>query len=197
MIIGLGHLSRVGKDTLALQLYTHFRQQFPDQQVLIIPFARKLKSICHILFEPYGLENEQYYDDHPKERLISLPIINMTPLEIWVKFGTETMRKQYDEYIWCEHLDLAIKYCNPDILIIPDVRFPNEVSWLKAHPDVVLIKVNRLGFNGYDTIADNAMREYDEWDDVVTNKEGDANLMLPQALKILERKFGCQKVWYT
>lgn len=162
-IIGLGHYSRTGKDTFANYLTAGLIKQ--GIKALKTPFAWKLKQITHELYAWDGLREPEFYDTKEGEpyRDIMLPTIKKTPVEIWVYFGTQAVRNNVYDLTWVDYL---LNNYNCDVLIIPDVRFPNETDAIKEKGGI-LIKVVRPGFGPRDTVADRALLGYNGWDFVI------------------------------
>jgi hypothetical protein len=168
IIIGLGHYSRTGKDTFANYLLEELEEYGVSAKK--ISFASKLKDVCHQLYGWAGLREEAYYNDPEFERYrdVVLPIIGMTPVDIWVKFGTPAVRDQVYQNTWIDYVlntDFGV-----DVLIIPDVRFPNEVESLRAK-GAHLIKVMRPGIKPRLTVADQALYGV-EWFDNTIGQSG-------------------------
>ena len=88
----------------------------------------------------------------------------MTPVEVWVAFGTDTVRKNVYEATWVDYLLKNAHQC--EVLVIPDVRFPNEAEAIKSAGGK-LIKVVRPGDGPRNTVADRALLDYDGWDYVI------------------------------
>lgn len=162
-IIGLGHYSRTGKDTFANALVQSIIQRDTDVQVKKIPFAWKLKQVAHELYEWAGMKPPEHYDtlDGEKDRDIVLPLIGKTPVQVWVDLGTPAIREQVYDRTWIDYV-LYTEH-DADILIIPDVRFPNEVDALRE-VDAILCKIVRPGYGPRNTVSDRALLGYEGWD---------------------------------
>lgn len=165
-IIGLGHYSRTGKDTLANLLLQSPR--LAGRRCRSVPFAWKLKQICYDLYQWDGLQPPEFYETPAGEALreVPLPTLGMTPVEIWVAMGTPAVRQNVYERTWIDYL---IKGTHDlDVLIIPDVRFPNEFQAIRDSGGV-LVKLLRPGVGPRDTVADLALRDCAAWDYVINN----------------------------
>lgn len=66
----------------------------------------------------------------------------MSPRKAYQVFGTEFIRHYLGEDFWCEIAEESQRKCG-GILHIPDIRFENEVDWLKGRKDTLLIGVHR------------------------------------------------------
>jgi hypothetical protein len=130
-IIGLGHYSRTGKNTLANMIGLELAGQAPGMKVRIISFASKLKDICNQLYSWDGLRDEAFYETEEGAALrdIKLQTLNMTPVEVWIAMGTPAVRENVYQNTW---IDYALRGNDEsDALIITDVRFPNEVQAIR------------------------------------------------------------------
>src|ERR1035437_2708896 len=98
-IIGLGHYSRTGKDSFANYFLLH------TPGAIKIPFAWKLKSITHDLYSWAGLREPEYYEtpEGALARDIVLPDLGLTPVQVWVKFGTPAVREQVYDKTWIDY----------------------------------------------------------------------------------------------
>jgi len=100
---------------------------------------------------------------------------NLTPREIMQYFGTELMRENFGNHfpnigdkIWIKSLEFKlindIQYNNINKIIIDDVRFNNEISWIKSFGlkynfKTFIININNINLNNIkdnnDNIKDN------------------------------------------
>lgn len=179
-IVGLGHYSRTGKDTFANALVDWLPKH--GMTAKKIPFAWKLKDICHQLYAWDGLREAAFYDtpDGEKFRDIPLPTIGKTPVELWIAMGTPAVRQNVYEKTWIDYLLRSDHQC--DVLVIPDVRFPNEVSAIRELGGS-LHKVVRPGYGPRNTVADLALMGYGGWD-YVWGAHGDINRLRVEAYRI-------------
>lgn len=154
MIVGLGHYSRIGKDTLANLLI----EQLP--LAVKRPFAWQLKEICRDLYWMHGHKPPEYYDTEAGaiERMQILPSLGMSPVELWVRFGNAVRSVHATTWI-----DYVIQRGHSGPVIIPDVRFPNEALAIRDRGGL-LIKVVRAGYGPKDTPSDRALLGFDGWD---------------------------------
>lgn len=175
LIIGIGHYSRTGKDTLANKLIEVGKAA--DIHVTKRSFAEKLKLITHIMYGWAGVKDGQWYEDHPEDRNIKLAALanerwpdGPTVVELWIAVGTPAIRENVYQDTW---IKTTLNDPFGDILVIPDVRFPNEVKaiWERGG---VLVKVTREGVEPRPgSVADNALINFQGWDYIVPNLEND------------------------
>lgn len=174
-IIGLGHYSRTGKDTFA-NAAINYLNSFTSNNIPVarkISFAWKLKKICSDLYSWAGVKEPEFYDtpEGEKYRDVIIPALGMTPVDLWVKVGTPCFREQVYQNTWIDYVlktNHGVEY-----IVVPDVRFPNEVAALREL-GATLIKVVRPGFAPRNTVADRALLDYRGWD-MVVGADGDIN----------------------
>lgn len=127
-LVGLGHKARQGKDTVAAGLL----QCYPNTSRRVA-FADAVKAVCRVnhgmtakdpaLLQQIGVGRRQ------------------TDPDIWIR----AVAWQAQE--WEDHQHYV------QMIIIPDLRFPNEAEWVKRHGGVVL-DVRRYRADGSRVIAD-------------------------------------------
>jgi hypothetical protein len=165
-VIGLGHYSRTGKDTLANFMVND--GAWRGLKVVKQSFAWELKDVCHQLYGWAGLRSPEFYetDEGQKLRNVKLPAVGggLSPVEIWCRMGTDAVRNHVDSETWVNYLLHTPRVC--DILVIPDVRFPNEANAIKERGGK-LVKVVRPYHGPLETVADEALLNYEGWDYVV------------------------------
>lgn len=158
--IGIGHYSRVGKDSFANRLLSEFETRgIPAAKR---SFAWKLKDICHQLYSWDGLREPEFYEtpEGAALRNTPLPTVGKSPVEIWIDMGTPAVREHVYEDTWIQYV---LRNAGEGITIIPDVRFPNEANFIRENGGS-LIKVIRPGFPPRDSVADRALLGFQDWD---------------------------------
>lgn len=176
-IIGLGHEKFVGKDTVANLLLTILRLKGVDAEK--ISFARKLKDISHEMFSYLGLQDSTTYDDQPELKNIPLPC-GITPRDIWLKVGNDF--RAIDKDVWCNYV---IEYARGSHLIIPDIRYYNEVEFLRSKGDCTFIKVVRPEIKHTSDVADDDLLDFTGWDKILMN-DSDLNALNKKVQAIAE-----------
>jgi hypothetical protein len=166
MVIGLGHYSRTGKDTLCKAILEE--AQTRDIRATRLSFADKLKDISHQLYGWAGLREAEVYDRRPELRDIPLEPIGLTPVEIWIEVGNK-MRDVYGR-TWVDLVRSQIPQW--DLVVITDVRFPNEVDMIKSFPQSLLCKVVRPGVRPRNSISDQSLYNVDWYDTTFNNSGG-------------------------
>lgn len=160
IFIGIGHYSRVGKDSFANRLVSEFETR--GVKAVKRSFAWKLKQICHQLYSWDGLREPEFYETPEGEpyRNIPLPTIGKTPVEIWIDMGTPAVRNNVYQDTWIQYV---LRNAKDGVTVIPDVRFHNEAEMIRANGGF-LVKVIRPGTPPRDSVADRAMLGYEDWD---------------------------------
>jgi hypothetical protein len=169
LFIGLGHYSRTGKDTFANYLIDALSKRAPRLKVIKRSFAWKLKQITYELYAWAGMQPPEHYETKSgeKDRDAMLPALGMTPVQLWVAFGTKAVREQVYQGTWLDYL-LKTKH-DADVVIVPDCRFPNEADAISVAGGVT-IKIVRPGYGPRKTVADRALLGYTGWDYVLGDR---------------------------
>jgi hypothetical protein len=157
VILGIAGRARSGKDTVAARLverHGYVRHAFADA----------LKEGCAAVF---GLTREQLYGDD-KERVD--PFWQDTPRRILQLFGTECVRRGYRDDVWIKALERRI--AGLPHVVIPDLRFPNELAAIKAWGGAAVLVVRpgagaTGGVEGH--ASESALDHVREWDVVIEN----------------------------
>ena len=188
LTIGLGHYKRTGKDTFANFLVEACRERDPHFTIGKRSFAYKLKQVCHDLYSWAGLREPEFYEtcDGEQYREVVLPEIGKSPRQIWIDMGTKAIRENVYEPTW---LDYLLKGQHDlDVLVIPDVRFPNEAEAIRKSGGV-LVKIVRPGYAPGPDIADRALLGYDGWDYVIGGDAGSSESI--GRLRVWADRFAC------
>lgn len=159
-LIGLAGFSGAGKNYTA-NLICHLRPEFQQ-----IAFADPLKAAMSSVF---GFSAEQL---HSLERSTVDHYWGATPRELMQLVGTDLFRNQYRQDVWIK--SIARRVQQYDHVVITDVRFRNEVDWIRQtggevwlvddgeyhncslHPSETLPLSREL----FDVILDNRIDEY-------------------------------------
>lgn len=185
-IIGIGHRSENGKDTLANYMVNHLSNMLPGKTVIKLSWAWKLKDICHQLYGHLGLKEGNYYesDEGRKYRNIKIPNINLTPVEIWIKMGTYAVRDQIWDLTWVEYNKAS---CVADIMISADTRFPIEIGYC----DVTILCHNPRVPNREGETVDNRLSSFHDWMYTIINDGSKSDLQHKAYMlcRQLSRKF--------
>ena len=162
-IIAFGHRRRVGKDCASRFLDTILKIEARHLKVRRVSFASKLKDLCSQIYGWAGLQDEQYYEDHPEYREEILVEIGLSPRDIWINVGNK-FREVYRN-TW---LDYAMRGVKADIVIISDMRFENEAKRVRELGGM-LIKLTRSAAPISNDVSDSALDKWTDWDKIIDN----------------------------
>ena len=140
LYVGIAGVARSGKDSLALEIENLIRP-YKGKTIYRTSLAQPLKEDCKDFIKEYlGLN---VFTDNNEEKA--------TFREFLVWYG-KVKRQQTEGKYWTNLLDERVKQFQPDVCIVPDVRYQqyegDEVSWLKAKENNVLIHLQRISTNG-------------------------------------------------
>lgn len=171
LFIGLGHYKRTGKDSFANFLIQELAALNPELLVIKRSFAWKLKQICHELYGWAGLREPEFYETKEGELLreVVLPAIGKSPRQIWVDFGTTAVRDNVYKGTWRDYVfkaDHSVNGRQPDVIIVPDVRFPDETVEIEVR-NGLLIKVVRPGYGPGKNRPDRELLGFRRWTNVI------------------------------
>lgn len=140
LYVGIAGVARSGKDSLALEIENLIRS-YKGKTIYRTSLAQPLKEDCKDFIKDYlGLN---VFTDKNEEKA--------TFREFLVWYG-KVKRQQTEGKYWTNLLDERVRQFQPDVCIVPDIRYQqyegDEVSWLKAKENNVLIHLQRIAING-------------------------------------------------
>jgi hypothetical protein len=142
MIIGLVGLINSGKGTVAHQLVDghNFRQD---------SFASGLKDACSVIFDwPRHLLEGDTTESREWREIVDpwwsekLNMPNFSPRLALQVVGTDALRNNFHQDIWFLTLQNRIRKNPTQHVVISDVRFPNEIDFIRSNGGI-LVKINR------------------------------------------------------
>lgn len=134
-LIGLSGAAGAGKDTVAGLVLEHV----PGHAVA---FADPLRRAAA---EAFGLSMHQMLDRELKEQVV--PHWGKSPREILQLLGTECFRDVFGGDHWCRRAEITLAEIieqdarvafAADVCLFTDVRFVDEVQWIKSHGGIVV-----------------------------------------------------------
>ncbi len=152
-IIGFGGPAEHGKSTCVMLAEELFVKE--GYNVRVISFADRLKAACKIMFR---LTDKDL--NHPVSKATVKAHLGTTPREVLQKFGTEVCRDTIPRYfmtdiltegggIWTWNVEqdiIELEHEDPNaVILVPDVRFENELAMLRRHGGT-FINVVRPGY---------------------------------------------------
>lgn len=186
---GYGILDITRKDSA----YVEYAEKQLWPYIKIYHFADILKELSIILF---GLSEKQVYGTNEDKNTITnikwenVPLNNgksgfMTSREFLQYFGTVIVRRIYPDAWINSTLNRVIKE-DPEIAIIPDVRFPNEIQKIKDN-DGIIIRLTRNIYDDKDeseTMLDQNNYDWSNFDFIIDNNSGSLDDLLKELNKI-------------
>jgi hypothetical protein len=162
---------------------SYFKQHHPKMRVVRGNIGDYVKAAAYETFKIFGLKQSSFYDSDSgrKARLVPLPVIWKTPLELWIE--TANFIHGVHPLTNIEAL-FAILPPDADVVIIGDMRRRHETEWLKAR-GAYLVNVERPGRLPISNI-DTELVGYDGWNDWIKN-DGDLSELEPKVKVICER----------
>jgi len=183
-IVAFGHRKLVGKDTAAKFLVSHVSTTRKGLSIKVAGFADKLKSVCCDLYRWSGLMPGEFYEQPENAHLkgVKLPLIGMSPREIWIKFANSIRDWRMDT--WYQYLLSTVK-C--DLLVVKDMRFPNEADGILQRGGHVY-RITRAAAPIEDDGADDQLIGYDRWTGTIEN-DGTLRDLHEKVVEVAERIF--------
>lgn len=140
IVVGFVGLAGAGKSTMAVQVEHVLPSYRPGVTVKPLSFAAPVKELSHFLIRTMARAcGEEYWNTISKESGVR-PGSTFTLRDMYVHIGTHIGRK-IDPDVWVRILEHAILQRNEQVIIIDDVRFPNE---LRLCDIVVVVKTPHL-----------------------------------------------------
>lgn len=165
-IYGLGYKKNSGKDTVG-EMMT--KMTTVGTQEYVVSFAEALKEACIAIFD---LDPEQVYTQEGKEVVDSRWGVTPRQLLQWV--GTDCIRNVLHPDIWVMSVRNSIMKAAeetrfPLLVVIPDVRFPNEAEAIHSWGGKVwnIVRPHEVEENPH--VSETALDGWDDWDEVIYN----------------------------
>ena len=140
LYIGIAGVARSGKDSLALEI-ENLIKSYKGNKIYRTSLAQPLKEDCKDFISQY-LDLNVFTDSNEEKAIFR---------EFLVWYG-KVKRQQTEGKYWTNLLDERVEKFQPDVCIVPDIRYQqyeeDEVSWLKAKPNNILIHLQRVTING-------------------------------------------------
>lgn len=198
-IVAFSGRKQSGKSTSAEYVELLYKSYYPELSCKIYSFADPLKiDICMNLF---GLTYEQCYgSDENKNSYTELKWENMpdysgniqgfmTAREVMEYVGTNIFRKIKNN-IWVEATIRKIQNEKPNLALIPDCRFPNEVNHLlNCNASVIRLTLDPFhSLSNSETALDQDKYDWSKFSLVIDNKDANMETKNQQILEYLQYK---------
>ena len=196
-VLGISGKIGSGKDTFAEILAKE--KKTPVERHA---FADKLREVTQLITgeSMTKMDNLPFfntvYNYTQEQKNIYLPIWDKTIGGILQTIGTEGMREGFDFDVWIKSLyETHWKKCEKlnHIMIIPDVRFPNEADFVIKHGGIVLrlegdpMDVRKNSNRDLNHISETALDNYNNFSEIINNSEPDLDLLLYKIRKIISQ----------
>ena len=172
VIVGIGYKKGSGKNTLAKLINTYLQRCCGKCVTKQVSFAEKVKDISYQLYSWANLKRGIHYESHYDEKEITLPLIGLSPRDIWIAVGNK-MREIYPS-TW---VDYALKGIKANVILITDMGFHNEYQKIKESGGMCVKMIRNglvLGTDARETELDSISNSH--WDYVITNNGTISNL---------------------
>lgn len=166
-IIGFGYETGVGKDTAGKFLITCLRTTKKGLNVQRRSLGSKIKDVAYQLYKWAGLQEELYYENNREARYKVLPLIDKTPVQIWIDVSNALTNGVFDR-TWSMYLVHCANKC--DIAVCCDVRRPEQVTAILESGGAVYKVVRDQPFAAVkDRSVECQLDGFDGWTGVITN----------------------------
>lgn len=140
VIIALSGKAGSGKGEVA----TYLKSAYGGSNLLVTSFARALRReihdelltiSCDLMIPPREaleilcIQKGVKYDPFAKPDELN-PYSKQRALQQW--WGTEFRREKFSQTYWLDRVEDEINKSNPDIVVLDDARFLNEMDWVKS-----------------------------------------------------------------
>ena len=194
LLIGITGKKQSGKDTvgkLLISLYLSekinwfkniefeniYKMISTRPSLYLYKFADPLKNIVSRLIDcnAQDLEDEDF-----KNKILS--DWNITPRELMQKLGTDFCRN-LNPKVWINLLDQEIAWSDHDFIVITDVRFQNEVNYIKNMNGIIIKIINPNQQESDSHISENELDNFEDYDYIIHNKKESLDVMYSESLK--------------
>ena len=134
-----------------------------------------------------NLKDENFFENKTE--------ISRTLLQI---YGTQIFRNRVDNDYWIKRTKDRILACNADVVLITDVRFPNEIDFMSSDKyDTYVVRINRplqRAGTQHEHISETALDDYIDWNYIIDNNAGLVELKESAygLIEDVEKEVSCQ-----
>jgi hypothetical protein len=193
VVFAFGHRARSGKDTAANEIikqrglttvdavldktterYDIRKYGFADAlKIEVTNLARKAGGMEKLFAPDYCFPKKGYvvtlpewvkYDPNPDMSDPLCPLGKQRALLQW--YGSDYRRTDDDLY-WIRQLEQTIELEKPQIAILSDLRFPNEMEWTLQYGEAV--RVDRAGLPPSTHVSEIALADSTDWSLILEN----------------------------
>lgn len=196
-IIGIRGQIGSGKDTFAELLAKN-----SQTDVERYAFADKLRDVTEMITgaKMTKMENLPFfntvYNYTQDQKNEFLPVWNKTIGSCLQIIGTDAMRNNFDDDVWVKSLfETYGKSCLDagHILVIPDVRFPNEADYILDRGGMVIsltgdpMNIRKNSNRNLNHISETALNKYKRFTEIVDNSVPDLAIFEKKVVEIIKR----------
>jgi hypothetical protein len=184
IVVGIAGKKRSGKDTVAQMLVD--LAEHKGIKAVRRAFADALKEECaKLLVQEFDNFYKGYYSPEMERIELERILKEMNQDETKEQYrlllqwwGTEFKRKMISDSYWTDKMEKWIAESTQDMVIIPDVRFPNEVQMIKRlHGVIINVKrPDQIALDGH--ASETALDTFHDWDYTIINDRSLACLRL-------------------
>lgn len=157
LLLGIHGKARSGKTTSADYLNS--------KGIYCTSFAKRVYMAVQTLF---NLQPSELTDEH---KTIKHPIWDLTLREMLILVGHDMARMCYRQDIWIKHVELELEAAiknGIEVFVITDVRYDDEVEWLRSH-NGILVHLQRDVGEYSDHITEKGIKSI-PGDHIITNQ---------------------------
>jgi hypothetical protein len=196
LFIGVSGKIGSGKDTFA-ELLARICKTPVERHA----YADKLREVTELItgYEMTEMSDLPFYNTvynyTQEQKNIYLPVWDKTIGKCLQVIGTECMRNNFDPDVWVKSLFETVgKKCIEagHIMVIPDVRFPNEVEYLKKNGGIVFrlegdpMNVRENSNRDLNHISETALDDYDGFTEIIDNSKPDIDALQKKVIQLME-----------
>jgi hypothetical protein len=180
LYVGIAGYKRSGKDTVCQILIEELAKLniTAERRALADSLKEEVaKFLSEYFFQGYSYEQylEWMQGQGENDRKEQFRLL----MQWW---GTEGRRMLIRDNYWLLELEKYANNVKSSVLIIPDVRFRNEVNLVKDHKGIS-VYVNRPGFGGENHPSEKDLDEYKDWNFPIDNS-GDMEHLRNQVIEL-------------
>ena len=189
-IVAFAGTKQSGKTTCANSIAEFYKKYTLNHKVKIYNFADPLKrDICMNIL---GLTEAQCYgEDMDKNTVTDIQWqgVNLTAREVMQFVGTDLFRKMKHN-VWADATIIKIRNDKPDLALIADCRFPNEVEAIKSAGGIVVRLTRKLFHSDHasETALEKENYDWNNFDIVLDNASMNLSTQQLTLISLLQNK---------
>lgn len=189
-IVAFAGTKQSGKTTCANSLLDYYYRVTINKKAKVYNFADPLKrDICINIL---GLTEEQCYGSDMNKNLptgLFWQDKNLTAREVMQVVGTDIFRKMKNN-VWADATIIKINNEKPELALIADCRFPNEVEAVQRAGGIV-IRLTRKPYESdhhSETALERNVYDWNNFDHVLDNEHMTLEEQKQELIKVLQNK---------